>query len=488
MAEKLMPKTKKAFVTGWPITHSRSPLVHTHWLRLYGLDGVYERLAIEPDEFEQFLDSFQNRGYVGGNITLPHKEAAYAHVVWRDEAAERLGAINTVWAKGKTLWGSNTDGHGFVKNLDEKAPEWCEQAEKKKAVILGAGGASRAIIDALVEAGFGHIAIANRTFSKAANLAEKFGSQCEPISLEDAQGFSDQADLIINTTSLGMKEGDSLPLSFESVKASAIVTDIVYTPLVTPFLRAAQIAGLKTVDGLGMLLHQAAPGFEQWFGTHPRVTKALRGMVERDLGERTLPIMIGLTGSIGMGKSTTAKMFQDAGIPVYDSDAAVHALYEGEAVPLIEAAFPGTVRDGKVDRIKLSALVVGQDAEMKKLEAIVHPLVHRDEQVFREKITKEGHSLAVLDAPLLFERNNADKADTIIVVSAPEDVQRDRVLSRPGMTVDKFEAILARQTPDAEKRAQADHVIDTSLGLSAAKEAVEQLIQIYTPLNEPNHA
>ncbi|MFD0916737.1 dephospho-CoA kinase [Pseudahrensia aquimaris] len=200
------------------------------------------------------------------------------------------------------------------------------------------------------------------------------------------------------------------------------------------------------------------------------------------------PLLLGLTGSIGMGKSTTAQMFRDAGVPVFDSDATVHALYEGEAVPLIEEAFPGTTKNGTVDRALLSSHVIGKEDAMKKLEAIVHPLVHREEMAFRERIGQEGHAIAIMDAPLLFERNNADKVDAIIVVSAPPEVQRERVLTRPGMNEEKFEAILARQVPDVEKRARADHIIDSSLGLDAAREAVAQLLHIYTPLEIDDHA
>ena len=229
-----------------------------------------------------------------------------------------------------------------------------------------------------------------------------------------------------------------------------------------------------------MLLHQAVPGFEKWFGVRPSVTAELRNLLLEDLGEmpeRTKPLFIGLTGSIGMGKSTTAQMFRDAGIPVHDADATVHDLYAGEAVPLVEAEFPGTSKDGAIDRAALSKVVVGDEAAMKRLEAIVHPLVRREEMAFRKRVEQEGHSMAILDAPLLFEMGTDRSVDGIIVVTAPPDVQRQRVLERPDMSVEKFEAILARQTPDAEKKDLADFIIDTSKGLEAARADVATIVE-----------
>jgi dephospho-CoA kinase len=187
-------------------------------------------------------------------------------------------------------------------------------------------------------------------------------------------------------------------------------------------------------------------------------------------------IVIGLTGSIGMGKSTTAKLFEAEGVPVADSDAIVHGLYAGKAVPLIEAAFPGTVVDGSVDRTKLSGMVIGKPDAMKKLEAIIHPLVRIAQDEFLTKAKADGLKFAVLDIPLLFETKAESRVDKIVVVTAPADIQRQRVLARPGMTLEKFDAILARQKPDADKRAHADFVIDTSTGIEAAREAVRNIL------------
>lgn len=191
-------------------------------------------------------------------------------------------------------------------------------------------------------------------------------------------------------------------------------------------------------------------------------------------------IVLGLTGSIGMGKSTTAKMFAEAGVPVHDSDEAVHRLYAGEAAPLIEAAFPGTVKDGVVDRAELSRHVLGDAAALKKLEGIIHPLVRADANAFLDRNRGDGAPIAVLDIPLLFETNGRGRVDKVVVVTASAEVQRERVLARPGMTEQKFEAILGKQVPDAEKRKLADYIIDTGSGLDAAREAVRSIIDDLT--------
>lgn len=191
-------------------------------------------------------------------------------------------------------------------------------------------------------------------------------------------------------------------------------------------------------------------------------------------------VILGLTGSIGMGKSATAEMFRARGIPVHDADAAVHALYRGAAVAPVEAAFPGVVRAGAIDRAELGRRVLGDAQALKKLEAIVHPLVRAEEEAFIEKARASGAPLAVLDVPLLFETGNADRCDAIVVVSASADIQRARVLARPGMTLEKFESILQKQMPDAEKRRRADFIIDTGLGFDSARRAVDDIVQKLT--------
>ena len=187
-------------------------------------------------------------------------------------------------------------------------------------------------------------------------------------------------------------------------------------------------------------------------------------------------IVLGLTGSIGMGKSTTARMFMEEGVPVHDSDAAVHRLYAGAAAPAVEALFPGTVVDGAVDRSRLAEAIMGRPQALKKLEALIHPMVRREADRFVEEERRKGTPLVVLDIPLLFETGGTDRVDRILVVTAPPEVQRQRVLSRPGMTEEKLAAILARQVPDEEKRRRADFLIDTSLGMEAARKAVRDII------------
>jgi dephospho-CoA kinase len=191
-------------------------------------------------------------------------------------------------------------------------------------------------------------------------------------------------------------------------------------------------------------------------------------------------IILGLTGSIGMGKTTTARMFEEAGVPVHDSDATVHRLFAGEAVPLVEAAFPGVTSDGKVDRARLGEAVLGDEKALKRLEAIIHPLVRRDADAFVERHRRAGTPLIVLDIPLLFETGGRGRVDKVLVVTADPEVQRARVMARPGMTEEKFAALLARQTPDAEKRRQADYVIDTGKGITAAREAVGRIVKELT--------
>jgi shikimate dehydrogenase len=271
---------KRAFVCGHPVAHSRSPLIHNHWLRQFRIAGRYEALDIPPDDFAEFISGLVGMALVGGNVTIPHKEKAFALVARRDEAAELIGAVNTLWIEEGAIYGSNTDAYGFAANMDERVPCW----EKSRcAVVLGAGGASRAVIFALQQRGIETIRIVNRTVDRATELSYRFrgGTTAHPwISLPELLG---DADLLVNTTSLGMHgEGDS-ELRLEGLSEHAIVTDIVYVPLQTPMLSAAAARGLRTVDGLGMLLHQAVPGFERWFGVRPSVTAELRDAVVADL-------------------------------------------------------------------------------------------------------------------------------------------------------------------------------------------------------------
>ncbi len=273
----------KAFVTGFPIRHSRSPLIHGFWLKELGVDGSYEAVEVKPEDFVSFASSLAENGFAGGNVTIPHKEAAYAAAESLDEAAKAIGAVNTLWLENGRLCGGNTDAYGFAANLDDVAPGW---DKGNRALVLGAGGASRAIVHALLSRGFNHVAVVNRTLSRAEELAVHFGSRVSAHGWHEAQDLISNAGLIVNTTSLGMSghgEQQDFPLDLSVASKDAVATDIVYVPLKTPFLTNAEKAGLKTVDGLGMLLHQAVPGFERWFGKRPQVTKALREHILADM-------------------------------------------------------------------------------------------------------------------------------------------------------------------------------------------------------------
>ncbi|RWM25823.1 shikimate dehydrogenase [Mesorhizobium sp.] len=271
---------KKAFVTGHPIAHSRSPKIHGYWLAKYGIDGSYRAIDVAPEDFAAFLKSLGANNYRGGNVTIPHKEAAFALVERRDEAAEAIGAVNTLWLEDGVLWGGNTDGLGFAGNLDDYAPGWVGNGP---AVVLGAGGASRAVIQALKARGVKDIRIVNRTLARAEELSDRFGAGVSAHGAGAVGELLSDAGLLVNTTALGMHGNETLAADPAGLPDHAIVTDIVYVPLETPLLAAARARGLKTVDGLGMLLHQAVPGFERWFGKRPEVTPELRRMIVADI-------------------------------------------------------------------------------------------------------------------------------------------------------------------------------------------------------------
>ncbi|MGN6145233.1 MAG: shikimate dehydrogenase [Mesorhizobium sp.] len=274
---------KKAFVIGHPIAHSRSPKIHGHWLAAHGIAGSYEAIDVAPADLAAFLAGLRKNGFSGGNVTLPHKQAAFSFIDHRDAAAEAIGAANTLWFEDGRLCGTNTDTHGFAANLDDRAPGW---ADRGAAVVLGAGGASRAVIYALKARGVNDIRIANRTLARAEELRDRFGAGITAHPLEAVPELLGDAGLLVNTTSVGMagKGKEELPADPALLPSHAVVTDIVYVPLETPLLAAARARGLKTVDGLGMLLHQAVPGFERWFGIRPRVTPELRALIVADLG------------------------------------------------------------------------------------------------------------------------------------------------------------------------------------------------------------
>jgi len=273
----------RAFVCGHPVAHSRSPLIHGFWLDQYGIEGSYRGLDIPPAEFDAFLMGIRDAGYVGGNITIPHKEAAFRLVEDRDEASELIGAVNTVWFEDGRMRATNTDWDGFARNLDEREPSW---GEGRRAVVLGAGGSARAVIHALVQKGYCDIRIVNRTVARASELADRFGAKVSAHGVSALGELLSDAQLLVNTTPAGMNGSAALDIDLDALPAEAIVTDLVYVPLRTPLIVAAAARGLRTVDGLGMLLHQAAPGFERWFGHVPAVTEELRRMVIADMDRK----------------------------------------------------------------------------------------------------------------------------------------------------------------------------------------------------------
>lgn len=274
--------TTKAFVIGHPINHSRSPLIHQSWLAEHGIDGSYEAIDVRPDELPAFFARLRSGEYAGGNVTIPHKEAVFGLCDAVDPLARKIGAVNTlVVSQGKVL-GRNTDYLGFLGNLDAGAPGWSDGLAS--AIVLGAGGAARAIVVALQSRGIATIHLLNRTRSTAESLASELGGNVEPGGLGDFNALAGAAGLVVNTTSIGMHGSRFDDLDLALLPKTALVTDIVYVPLETPLLAEAHALGLRTVDGLGMLLHQAVPGFEAWFGVRPKVTAELRARVEATLG------------------------------------------------------------------------------------------------------------------------------------------------------------------------------------------------------------
>jgi len=269
-----------AGVMGWPVGHSRSPRLHGYWLDAYGIDGAYLPLPVAPEHIETALRALPLLGFAGVNLTVPHKEAALGVVDRVDALARRIGAVNTVVvAADGTLDGTNTDAFGFTENLRAGAPDW---EPSRAAVVLGAGGAARAVCVGLADAGVAEIRLANRKAARATRLADEL-SGIQPVAWEARGDALDGAGLLVNTTTLGMTGAPPLDIALDALAGDAVVTDIVYAPLETPLLAAARARGNVTVDGLGMLLHQARPGFAAWFGHEPDVTDALRAFVLEDL-------------------------------------------------------------------------------------------------------------------------------------------------------------------------------------------------------------
>jgi shikimate dehydrogenase len=279
----LSGKAKLAGVLGWPVAHSLSPRLHGFWLERHGLDGAYLPLAVRPEDFLEVVRALPKAGFRGANVTVPHKEAAFA--LCRDHGqltgrARRVGSVNTlVFGEDGAVTGDTTDGFGFIENLRQGAAD--DRWTRGRAVVIGAGGAARSVVAGLLEQpGISDLVLANRTVERAEAVAADLADpRVRVCTLGEAAAFTEACALVVNTTSVGLKGDQALPVPLEALDPAALVTDIVYNPLITPFLAAAQARGNPVVDGLGMLLHQARPGFAAWFGIDPQVDEALRDHV-----------------------------------------------------------------------------------------------------------------------------------------------------------------------------------------------------------------
>jgi shikimate dehydrogenase len=272
---------KRACVIGWPIDHSRSPAIHNYWLKRYGLDGEYTKIAVPPADLGEFLKGLSGHDLQGCNVTFPHKEAAFRFADETEASARAVEAANTLWLENGRLFAANTDTYGFMTYLGLQAPEW--KNRDAPVAVLGAGGAARAIVFGFLEAGVPEVRVFNRSEDRAEALARQFGSRVTPCSWNDRLRLAADASVIVNATSVGLKGEGSLALDFSVFDERSVVADIVYVPLETEFIRDARARGLKVVDGLGMLLHQAVPGFEKWFGIRPEVTAELFEMIVADI-------------------------------------------------------------------------------------------------------------------------------------------------------------------------------------------------------------
>ena len=274
--------TTKAFVIGHPINHSRSPLIHGTWLAEHGIDGSYEAIDVAPDALPAFFERLRSGEFAGGNVTIPHKEAVFALCDEVNPLARKIGAVNTLVVRDGKVMGSNTDYLGFLGNLDAAMPGWSDGPDD--AMVIGAGGAARAVLVALQRRDGGKVHVLNRTLANAQALVDEIEGPFEAHGFDSFAELAPRTGIVINTTSIGMHGTRFDWLDLDLLPKDTLVTDIVYVPLLTPLLVEAQAHGLRTVDGLGMLLHQAVPGFEAWFGVRPNVTPELRARIEATLG------------------------------------------------------------------------------------------------------------------------------------------------------------------------------------------------------------
>tara|TARA_B100000686_G_scaffold340265_1_gene415688 strand:+ start:510 stop:1373 length:864 start_codon:yes stop_codon:yes gene_type:complete len=272
-----------AGVFGWPVRHSRSPVMHNYWLEQLGIDAAYVPLAVAPEDFAETLKCLGKLGFVGANVTIPHKRAALVSVDHADDTARRVGAVNTITVgESGELYGGNTDGVGFMSSLTLAGTTWRPTAAP--AALIGAGGAARAVLVALLDAGVPELRLINRSLERAEAVAKDLGdSRVKTIEWGQREGALSEAGLLVNTTAAGLKGNEPLDLNLSALPIEALVTDLIYDPVLTPLLENAQARGNPIVDGLGMLIHQAIPGFTAWFGVEPTVTPTLRELLQRDV-------------------------------------------------------------------------------------------------------------------------------------------------------------------------------------------------------------
>jgi len=271
----------RAGVAGWPAAHSRSPIINGYWLKTLGISGAYERFEVRPGEFGKFAERIGRDGLIGVNVTAPHKEIAFAACDRHTAVAAALKAVNTLWREDGLLWGDNTDVEGFLANMDVSVPGWASSSES--AMVIGAGGAARAIVYGLASRGFRRIAIVNRTHAKAVAVATEFSDVAVVAPWDSLSREPSGADLLVNASSLGMIGQPPLEIDLGALPQAAVVSDIVYVPLRTSLVKSARARGLQAAEGLGMLLRQAIPAFERWFGFRPEVTPALQALIEADI-------------------------------------------------------------------------------------------------------------------------------------------------------------------------------------------------------------
>ncbi len=455
----------KSGVIGNPIDHSKSPRLHNHWLHILGIGGQYERIYSEIGEFEENIDELVNSGFRGVNVTIPFKSEAAHRATQQSSFVRQNGAANTLVFEKGFIEAHNTDGFGFAQNIWDHYPDWDPSGDH---IILGAGGAATAITAWLVNHGANSISIVNRNQQRAEGL-KNFGKQISVHSWDDLPELLPNKNTIVNTTSLGMKGKNDIQVDWSKADSAMIVNDIVYTPLETGFLKSARVARLRTVDGIGMLLWQARPGFRAWFGQEaPEIDQGLRNfMLSKHI--------FALTGSIGMGKSTVAGIFADMGFAIWDADQEVTKLYQGdnELFSFIAKHEPSVISDGKLDKSRWRDYVFTNKEIFPSLEKLIHRKIALSRRIFLES----EQSLKLCDIPLLFETGGQHMFDKTITVSATADIQRARVLKRGKMSAEQFEEVVKKQMPDEQKRQLADAVIENSGTIEETRAQIVNLLK-----------